>query len=473
MAILLPHERQDLLGGLRELPRRLPAAILSALLLWLASDTAGFWPFAWVAFVPLAVAMRGAGPAAALVLAVCALLPPSVALGFWLGPDPRVWLAACAPMLGFAALELPLVARRPRWMRAGLLALLLTGAWAQLVPHGEAVIPLGGLIDSGVMRLVYPKLGLATIAALMATLAWVAANLGPAGRRPGMIASRKAQVALLVLCSIAFVDWLDLRSRPALSGDMAATVHGVPGGLAAAAELQPGRGTVFLGCVEVPDEPAAAALHGRCAQLAMQRSCTVVYLAALPAETRGHVMVRGDAEDSRTWQGPPGEAGGDALIVEGPGNLMLYPQLRMARQPSSPFDLQLCGTPVAPRHAVETRFRVREQRRAALIRGTRQVALWPGGGVAVDSRGDVVAGSESGEEFSVVLPFGRGIGESLARARFTIYETILRWAAPILWGMLLLVSVVNLAKRRYLARLAENAPAGAQPENPGAEKIQK
>ncbi|MCC6463964.1 MAG: hypothetical protein IT463_01340, partial [Planctomycetes bacterium] len=47
MAVLLPHERQELLGGLRELPRRLPAALLAALLLWLASDTAGFWPLAW------------------------------------------------------------------------------------------------------------------------------------------------------------------------------------------------------------------------------------------------------------------------------------------------------------------------------------------------------------------------------------------------------------------------------------------
>ncbi|MCC6464120.1 MAG: hypothetical protein IT463_02125, partial [Planctomycetes bacterium] len=464
-----PHERQELLGGLRELPRRLPAALLAALLLWLASDTAGFWPLAWVAFFPLAAAQRGVGPVAALVLALCALLPPAVGLGFWLGADARVWGAACAPVLAVAALELPVVARRSRWLRGPLLALLLTGAWAQLVPHGEALIPLGGLIDSGVIRLVYPKLGLATVAALMATLAWAAANLGAAGRRPGLPTQRKALVGAAVLACIAFVDWLDLRSRPPLSGDMAATVLGVPGGMPAAAELPSSRGTVFLGCIAVPGDDSAAALLGECRELATRRSCTVAVLMALPGETRGYLLVRGDGESSRTWQGAPGEALGEPLIVEGPGNLMLFPDLRMARNHSSHLDLQLCATLAVPRHDAEVRFRVREQRRAALIRGTRQVALWPGGGVAVDSRGDVVASSQGGEAVSVVLPFGDARGEAMARARFTVYETILRWAAPALWVMLLLVSVVNLAKRRYLARQATSGARTGSDSTPSAQ----
>lgn len=469
--LLTELERQELLGGFRSLPARLALGAVTGLLLYLSGDMVGWWPLCWFAFVPLAFACRGAGAPAALLVALLVLTGASAAQTLWLldGDQSPLgwWLAAGAfPALALASVELPFCTLRIPWPLRPLIAGAgIIGWYALLPPEAAPLLPLGGLIDSEFTRFAYPKLGLATFAGGFAALAWLAAEVytrkGEGDRVlhgwPGMLAA-----GLLVLAGA--IDGLGVRlaARPEPAGpSVRVTLVPQQPNMEAVtlAHLGPrARGGLVLWGVQVVETAAQReALVAAAGHLADQRQCTVGLVVAMPEHSFGYVFARGPNPLLQTrWDGAPGEARGEPLLSDGQGTLSLYPSLVPPIGWSTNFDILFCTTARQPLHPAQAAGWLREQRRLSLVRGGRQLCVWPGGGAIIDTQGRLLAQS-TGQPVTAQLLLTSEMGEAMGKPRLTVVEKILRFSAPTMSAVLVMLSLVTWAKRRW--RLRQQQPA--------------
>ncbi|MBX3460040.1 MAG: hypothetical protein KF696_08745 [Planctomycetes bacterium] len=461
--MLNDRERQELLGGLRELHWRAPLALLSALLLVACGDHFALWPLCWVALVPLAFACRGAGPVAALLLAWACLAPASIVNTLWLldtDASPLMpWLLAGVPALAAASAEMPIARIVPRIVRALMAGALLAG-WYALLPHDFAyLVPLGTLIDSGIVTVAYPKLGLATVAGILFALAWTCAEWH--GAAPADLKVRPRWPGLVmaaVLAVVAVADWAGApRAEP---GDQPLSVWIVPEAESAERDSavllgEDGHGGVMLWAA-LP-EPGAARLERHlwaAGRIAETRALTLVALARWPDRTEAWVFHRDRAHRfHHEW--PAGNT--EPLVLEGTGNLSVAPTHDLPETWSLRNDMQLLASPEQPHHESQLNWWLREQRRSALIRGTRRLVVWQGGGAAIDAQGRLAAVSKDGRAIAARLAGGERHGEAFGRERLRVWEIIASFCAPVLLLMLIGVSGVRWAKLRYRARTAEVA----------------
>lgn len=462
MGLFSNLEREELFGGMRTLPVRALPAGLTVALLFLSGDMTGAWALAWVAMIPLCVGCRGAGPAGAFILATLTFFAAGFAQSYWLldvqGAEPLMtWLAfAVIPSLAFLAIESPACVRLPWWTRPPLLAALSIGCWAALPASAEMLIPLGGLIDSEFLRPLYPKVGYATIAGLFTGAGWLVAELWWRGRtKPGgMTAGWPAWVIVISLLVLGAVDWTGVNFAPRQAGhEDAVTFHIAPGDdpVAQTRELfGDGKtgGTTIWGPVHVRDADEREAWVSRAGQLAARNKTRVVIMLSEPGRTTGYVLTRLPGPDhEKSWEGPAGNVEGAPLVVQGPGNLRLFPAARADRRWSTRWDYDVMLIVREPVHDAQVRGWVREFRRGAMIRGGRMVIIWKGGAVALDVDGQVAARS-NGEALSISVPAGAVTGEAMGRARLTVVEDILAMGAPVVVLMLVLFTPLVFLRRR-------------------------
>lgn len=464
-------EREELLGGLRSLPLRLCAGAVTGLLLYLSGDAVGYWPLCWFAFLPLAFACRGAGAPGAFLVALAVLSATTAAQTLWLldGPQSPLWLwiaAGAFPAIAIATTELPFAVTRLPWpVRPLIVGVGAVGWYALLPPEAGMMLPLGGLIDSEFTRFAYPKLGLATFAGIFVAMAWLAAELytrKSEGDRllsgwPGMLAA-----GLLVLAGVIDGLGVQLAAKP-VTADSVARVAVVPDQPNMDAVTQKllgprSRGGIVLWGVRVAEnQQAEDAVVESAGRLAQQRQCTIAVVVARPEFSTGYIFANDAAPKfTRRWQGKPGEVDGEPLLVDGQGVLSLQPGLIPPQGFSTNYDLQLCTTAQKPVHAAQENCWLREQRRGALIRGGRQLCVWPGGGAIIDTQGRLVARSR-GEPVAGGLPMTLELGEAMGKPRMTVAEKILRFTAPTMTVTLIVLTIVAWAKRRYRARQQQRA----------------
>ncbi|MBK8207876.1 MAG: hypothetical protein IPK87_13960 [Planctomycetes bacterium] len=444
---------------MRELPLRAFVALLTAVLLFLSGDNVGLWPLCWVAFVPLCFACRGAGPVAALLLAVPTLAVASVLNTLWLldaTESPALpWLLAGVPALAFVAAELPIGRILPRLLRALIAGALFTGFYAMLPAGTEYLVPLGQLIDSEIVRLVYPKLGLATVAGILVFLGWMCAEWF--GAAPGDVKLRARWPGLLmagVLALLAGIDWLGV-TRADHQTQQLVNVWVIPN----AADAERGtleamgesgmRGVALWGVLENPDDATLRAHLWAAGRLAQQRELTLAVMVAWPDRTEAWLYIKSaEAAAHHVW--PGGE--GHPLVFEGAGILTVIAGRNAPENWSLRNDLQLLATTEQPNHEAELNWWLREQRRSALIRGTRRLLVWKGGGAAIGADGRLNAISREGKPVGGQLEGGERHGEPLGRERLRVWEKILGFSAPVLLLMLVVVSGVRWAKLRWRNR---------------------
>lgn len=453
------REREELLGGLRELPLRAFVALLSAVLLFLSGDNVGLWPLCWVAFVPLCFACRGAGPVAALLLAVPTLAIASVLNTLWLldsTESPTLpWLLAGVPALAFVAAELPIGRILPRLLRALIAGALFTGFYAMLPAGTEYLVPLGQLIDSEIVRLAYPKLGLATVAGIFVALGWVCAEwFGAAPGDPKLRPRWPGLVMACVLALLAGIDWLGV-ARARHQTQEVVNVWVIPN----AADAERGtleamgetgmRGVALWGVLENPDDATLRAHLWAAGRLAQHRELTLAVMVAWPDRTEAWLYIKSaEAAAHHVW--PDGE--GPPLVFEGTGILTVVAGRTAPENWSLRNDLQLLATTEQPNHEAELNWWLREQRRSALIRGTRRLLVWKGGGAAIGADGRLNALSRDGKPVGGQLEGAERHGEPLGRERLRVWEKILGFSAPVLLLMLVVVSGVRWAKLRWRNR---------------------
>lgn len=464
--LLTPLEKVELLSGMRSLPARLAGGALTTLLLYLSGDMLGWWPLCWFAFVPLAFACRGAGAPAAFLVAFPVLLAAGISQSMWLLDTPvsawGLWLAAAFfPAMAFFTVELPFcISRLPWFVRPLILGFALIGGYALLPPDAGPLVPLGGLIDSEFTRFVYAKLGLATVAGIFGALAWLAAELytrkGEGERTlhgwPGMLVA-----GLLVLAGT--IDGLGVKLAPKreYSGDQARVmlVPARPDVSSATEKLMGPRakgGTVLWGVMVVRDDTEAQNVLRSASELSEQRGCTLAVVVAQPGFSTGYIFVKSaKAAMTKRWDGPPGMAQGDPLIMEGPGVLTLHVGLSPPQVGTARHDLQLCTTPARPVHAAQAAWWLREQRRGALVRQARQLCVWDGGGAVIAHDGHVVA-LAGPEGVAATLTPSVDLGEAMGKPRLMVMEKVLRFVAPTATITLIVLSIVAWAKRRWRQR---------------------
>jgi len=464
--LLEPLEHEELLSGMRSLPVRWCAGAVTALLLYFSGDMVGWWPLCWFAFLPLCFACRGAGAPAAFLVAFPVMLAAGVSQTLWLldmpGSPWGLWfVAALLPALGFFTVELPFcISRLPWFVRPLILAATLIGYYALLPAQAGMLLPLGGFIDSEFTRFAYAKLGLATFAGIFAALAWLAAELylrKGEGERQLQGWAGLLVAGLLVLGGCIDGLGVMLAAKPSYAGDVT-RVYLVPTQAAMETEtlrmLGPRNkgGVVLWGVLTPRDDAEAAVLLASAGRVSEQRSCTVAVVVARERYSRGYLFVKSlTPQKTKQWDGAPGEVDGEPLVIEGPGVLSLQPALVPPIVGTVHHDLQLCTTARKPVHAAQQAYWLREQRRGAFIRQARQVCVWPGGGAVLAHDGQVVARSH-GEAVASQLTPAPALGESMGKPRLMVMEKILGFVAPTLTAMLVVLSLVAWAKRRYRAR---------------------
>ncbi|MCB9933523.1 MAG: hypothetical protein H6841_08890 [Planctomycetes bacterium] len=466
MALLNNLEHEELFGGLRGVPLRMLPALGTTLLLYLSGDMVGAWPLAWVALIPLCFACRGAGPVGALLLAALSLLLAAVTQSFWLldveGAAPLpAWLAGgLLPAIPLAAIELPICRKIPWALRPLLVAVLATGFWALLPPQAAMLVPLGGLIEGELLRLAWPKLGPSTVAGCMLGLGWLSAEMfhrprGPLSRWPGW----QGLVLAGLLLAAGGIDWWgSLTVRPSNRRDTVSfyvvTDASDPVGATADALANRTRSAIVVWRqLRVKDDAERAAWLEQAGRLASSRRITLVMVLAGPDATTAYAFAGAPHPAAqRRWLGAPGEVSGEPLVLEDSWQLRVFPSLASDSHWSTQWSTEIFTTPLEPAHPAQERFWVREQRREAVVRASRQIAVWAGGGVAVDGQGNVLARGE-GRWFAVLLPAAEEMGEALGHPRLRVLERILALAAPVLALMLLALTPISWAKRRWrLAR---------------------
>lgn len=459
MPLINNVEREQLFGGLRALPARAFPALATAALLFASGDMLQVWPLAWLALVPLCFACRGAGVVGAFLLALLVFAAAAITQGYWLvdaqGANAPLALGAAAvlPALAFAAIELPSARRCPWFLRPLFLGAMAAGFWALVPADGRMLVPLGGLIDSEVVRVLYPKVGLPLMAGCFTAVAWLAAEMWRRGRDnfkvgwPGL--------ALVgVLACVAVADWLGTSVSHMPESDNIRTVFVAQGDSAAGAtEALPigQRGTVVIWPAQSGN---AAALVVQAGEIAERKQLILVLVVFEPGRVSAWVFAYARSPNAtKHWQA----ADGEPLHIEGAGSLRVYPSLLSNEHWATPWDIEVYVTDEKPVHAAQARWWLREQRRGALIRGSRQVCVWPGGAAAIDGRGHVVAADFENAPFSARLYSSDSMGQSMGKARLTVVEVILRFASPVLALMLLLLTPITFAKARRRARFVSAA----------------
>jgi hypothetical protein len=463
LSLLNDLEREELLGGLRSMPARMPVALASAALLYLGGDMAGLWPLGWFALAPLCFACRGAGAIGALLLASVTFTLAAVSQSFWLldveGAMPvATWITAgVMPAIPLAAIELPIARKIPWGLRPLILAILATGFWALLPPHARMLVPCGGLIDSGLVSWLLANLDLATMAGCITGLGWLAAEMFATPRLAVKPRSGWAGLVLAgVLVLTSLVDWIGVTTAlDSVRVDFAAPVVVVPSGdnlVEQSEELAPkGSATGVVVWRSVKGDGADRADWALKAGDLAEREQVVVALVVESADaTWGYLFLMArEPAAVKQWTGGVID---EALTTEGEGILNVYPSFDAEPHWGTRWSLEMYVSPLAPVHPAQARWWLREQRRGALIRGSRQVAVWQGGGAAIDGRGRVIAQSENGEAFSAQLPATEVTGEALGHPRLQVVERILEFSAPVLALMLALLTPVSWGKRRWYAR---------------------
>ena len=466
MALLNNLEREELLGGLRSVPVRLLPALLTSALLYLSGDMAGMWALGSVALVPLCIACRGAGALGALLLATVSLLPAAVLQSFWLldveGVSPAlIWLAGgTLPALAFFAIELPICRKIPRVLRPLVMVVLATAFWGLLPPDARALIPGGGMIESGLMKTIFAKLGLASMAGILTGLGWICAELlmSPRLREP----KRSGWVGIvmaLVLLVAGVADWVGSTITSTQSYQDVVRFHVVPNqrdivrATDQALGEHDGRAIVVWGQIDVKDAAERVDWIARGGEVAQRQHVMLVMTLAGEKSTTAFLFVRRPSPSAeKTWANASSEMLSDPLVVDGNFELRVYPSLRSDSHWATPWSTEIYTTHLEPVHPAQQRFWIRELRREALIRGSRQICVWDGGGVAIDARGEVLAASEEGAPFTVQLPAADTPGQPLGYPRMLFVEKILVFSGPPLLGMLILLTPVAWAKRRYFAK---------------------
>ena len=470
MALLNTLEQEELTGGLRSLPLRVLPALLTSALLLLAGDMLGAWPLSWFALVPLSFACRGAGPIGALLLAGTCFSIAAVTQSYWLLDvadvnAPLVWMqAGILPALPFAAIELPACRKIPWALRPLIVGVLAVGFYSLLTGYAAMLIPGGGLIDSGLLMWLFPKLGLSTLGGMLTAIAWSAGEMFYTPRLkmprrrswPGVAFA----IALVVVAGIDFLgvslkndgvrtrDFVLVTVVPESSDPVAASEAVLPANRPA--------GVVVWHAIDAPDAVARNHWQARAGEFAERRQAVVVMLLSGPDALHGYIFRRTRlAEGRKTWQS---NQHGEPLVIDGVSTLSLYPSLHPDAHWSTLWSMEIYVTPELPVHDAQRRYWLREQRRGAMIRGSRQICVWPGNGSAIDGNGRVIAQSEHGEAFQVLLPVIDITGEAMGHPRLQVIETILALSAPVLAAMLVLLTPVAWAKRRYFAR--RNSPQG-------------
>lgn len=465
MAVINHREREELLGGLRSVPLRLLPALLTTLLLYLSGDMVELWALSWVALVPLCFACRGAGAPGAFILAAAAFLPAAVLQSLWLldvehTNAPLIWLAAgLIPALPFMAIELPICRSVPGPLRPLLIALLAVGCWRLLPVDAKLLIPFGGLIDSELVRFTYSHVGLALMAGLFTGLAWLSAELFYNPRKRGRTGWTGIAVAAALVIACA-ADWAGASIKPQpVGGKDTTSVHVMPGDgdLTARTEAvlakRPTGMVIWIASVEDPELPHQAG------ELAGRLGANMVVLRHTPKVQHVHVFLGSEQPAAvHTWfdgdTAPLVLEGTRGVIVPGVGRIRIYPILHTPEHWATIWDLELYLGNEEPVHPAQLGYWLRELRREALIRGSRQVCAWDGGAAAIDGRGRVVAHAD-GEVMTAHLPAAEERGQPLGRARLTYMEKILGMAAPVLLLMLVLLTPVRWGKLRYRARQQE------------------
>ncbi|MCA8914135.1 MAG: hypothetical protein KDB90_01885 [Planctomycetes bacterium] len=468
MALLNNLQQNELTGGLRSFPVRLIPALATSVLLYLSGDMVGAWPLAWFALVPLCFACRGAGPIGALMLAALSFSVSTFAQAYWLldldGVNaPLIWLqAAVFATLPFAAIELPICRKIPWPLRPFVLALLATGFYALLPADARMLIPLGGLIDSSIVRQVYPQFGLATVAGVFTALAWSTAEmfatprlaLPPRRSWPGIAFA-------LALALVAGIDWAGVK----YSGEGIRTmdfvrVTVIPAGedpVTASEQLvPPGSPENIIVWHAMPGADAVTRNHwqARAGELSERRQAIVVMLLHDDATDYGYVFLRNRVPTRRKVWTP--EIRGEALELQGLDILSFYPSLEPDTHWSTQWSIEVHITPQQPASSAQLAYWMREQRRGAVVRRARLICVWQGGGATIDGYGKVIEYSDDGTPFQSILAASDTRGEPLGHPRLLFIEQILALSAPVLAGMLLLLTPVAWAKRRYF--LKRNAP---------------
>jgi hypothetical protein len=462
LALLNNLEHEELFGGLRSVPLRALPALGTTLLLYLSGDMLNVWPLAWVALAPLCFACRGAGPLAALLLAALSLLAAAFSQTFWLldveGAAPlSIWLAGgLLPAIAFAALELPICRKIPWALRPLLLAVLATGFWALLPGEAALLIPLGGLIGGDLLGWAWPKLGPATVAGGLAGLGWLAAEMfhkprRPESRWPGWQGVLVAGLLLLA----GGIDWWG-SSAPATRSYMdQVTLHVITdgddpvGATEKALAAGPGRRIVIWRAIAVRDDAERGEWIRRAGELAASRGLVLVSVLAAPDATYAYVFPRGAVPSAqKRWPGEPGHATGEPLVIGDSWEMQVYPSLDAEPHWSTPWSTDVYTTPLEPAHPAQERWWIREQRRSALVRGSRQICTWAGGGIALDGRANVLGRGNGQGWFTTVLPAAQHLGEPMGHERLRVLERILRFAAPVLALMLLGLTPISWLKRR-------------------------
>lgn len=470
MALLNNLEHEELFGGLRSVPVRALPALGTSVLLYLSGDMVGAWPLAWVALIPLCFACRGAGPLVALLLAAFSLLTAAFSQSFWLldveGVSPvSIWLAGgLLPAIPFAAIELPICRKIPWALRPLLLALLATGFWALLPREAAMLVPAGGLIGSDLLRWAWPKLGMATVAGCLAGLGWLAAEMfhkprGPEARFPGW---QGLLVAGLLLAA-GGIDWWGASAPSTRSYTDQVTFHVITdgddpvGATERALTKTPSRRIVIWRAIAVRDDAERGEWIRRAGELAERRNLVLISVLAAKDATYAYVFPRGPVPSSqKRWPGEPGHATGEPLVIGDSWDMQVYPSLDAEPHWSTPWSTDVYTTPLEPAHPAQERWWIREQRRSALVRGSRQICTWAGGGIALDGQANVLGRGDGQGWFTVTLPAAQHIGEAMGHERLRVLERILRFAAPVLALMLLGLTPITWAKRRWRLRRQPN-----------------
>ena len=466
LALLNNLEHEELLGGLRSVPARVLPALLTPVLLHLAGDMTGAWALSWLALVPLCFACRGAGPFGALLLAGVSFSLAAVFQSFWLldvdGVSPLlVWLAAgLLPALPFFALELPICRKIPWPLRPLLMVLLASAFWALLPHDARMLIPTGGMIDSRLVRFIYPRVGLASLAGVMTGFAWMAAEMFATPRlreprRSGWPGLLVTGLLLIACCG----DWVGsyatvpINRRDFVRFYVVTAEDNLVGATDSALTGKTEGAIVVWRPVVVKDAAERLDWVARAGDLAQRRHIGLVLVIAGPDSTSAYMFDRGPVPAvQKSWPGRPGEVAGEPLVAENMWQLRVYPSMTTLNHWSTQWSTEIYTMPFEPVHPAQERYWIREQRREALIRGSRQITVWPGGGVGVDGLGEVLQRSEGGSSFMVLLPAAQQMGEPLGRPRQKYLEGILKLSGPVLVLMLMLLTPVAWAKRRYYAR---------------------
>lgn len=445
---------------MRSVPLRLLPALLTTLLLYLSGDMVGWWALSWVVFIPLCVACRGAGAPAALLLGTAAFLPAAVVQSLWLldveGASPAlVWLAAgVLPALALFAIELPVCRSIPGLLRPVLLAALAVGCWHLLPGEARMLVPVGGLIDSEIVRFVYPMVGLPLMAGLMLGLAWLCAELIYNPRARG----RRGLPGIALACALvvfAVADHVGSGANRMFTGTQYVTpLQVVPADADWPAEsLLPPDDTGLVVLSRTGDHERALKRAG---DFAERHRANLVLMMHTPGARHAYFFHRARRPAvSHTWFTERGEPlvieGTRKPVIDSVGILRVFPSLESNEHWAARIDLELYLSDAKPAHPAQLAFWLREMRREALVRGSRQVCTWRGGAAIIDGAGRVVA-LTADKPLAVKLPAQDLSGQPLGRARLTVLERIFAMAAPVLLLMLVLLTPVRWAKLRYRER---------------------